>query len=82
MLKAIYISIISLFLLSCRGVPYHHLRGFDGPPPPMPGGPAFFDHFFGIHGILNIIIKILIIVVLVFAIKYIYNKNNNNNKKE
>ena len=79
MLKAIYLSIISLFLLSCRGVPYHHLRGFDGP---MPVGPAFFDHFFGIHGILNIIIKILIIVVLIFAIKYIYNKNNNNNKKE
>ncbi|WP_297285144.1 hypothetical protein [uncultured Brachyspira sp.] len=81
MLKAIYISIISLFLLSCRGVPYHHLRGFDGPPPPMPGGPAFFDHFFGIHGILNIIIKILIIVVLVFAIKYIYDKNKNNKKE-
>ena len=80
MLKAIYISIISLFLLSCRGVPYHHLRGFDGPPP-MPGGPAFFDHFFGIHGILNIIIKILIIVVLVFAIKYIYDKNKNNKKE-
>ncbi|WP_295296116.1 hypothetical protein [uncultured Brachyspira sp.] len=81
MLKAIYISIISLFLLSCRGVPYHHLRRFDGPPPPMPGGPAFFDHFFGIHGILNIIIKILIIVVLVFAIKYIYDKNKNNKKE-
>lgn len=80
MLKAIYISIISLFLLSCRGVPYHHLRGFDGPPP-IPGGPAFFDHFFGIHGILNIIIKILIIVVLVFAIKYIYDKNKNNKKE-
>ena len=80
MLKAIYLSIISLFLLSCRGVPYHHLRGFDGPPP-MPGGPAFFDHFFGIHGILNIIIKILIIVVLVFAIKYIYDKNKNNKKE-
>lgn len=80
MLKAIYLSIISLFLLSCRGVPYHHLRGFDGPPP-MPGGPAFFDHFFGIHGILNIIIKILIIVVLVFAIKYIYDKNKKNKKE-
>lgn len=80
MLKAIYLSIISLFFLSCRGVPYHHLGVFDGPP--MPGGPVFFDHFFGIHGILNIIIKILIIVVLVLAIKYIYNKNNNNNKKE
>ena len=81
MLKAIYLSIISLFLLSCRGVPYHHLRGFDGPPPPMPGGPAFLDHFFGIHGILNIIIKILIIVVLVFAIKYIYDKNKKNKKE-
>ena len=78
MLKAIYLSIISLFLLSCRGVPYHHLRAFDGP---MPGGPAFFDHFFGIHGILNIIIKILIIVVLVLAIKYIYDKNKNNKKE-
>ena len=80
MLKVIYISIISLFLLSCRGVPYHHLRGFDAPPP-MPGGPAFFGHFFGIHGILNIIIKILIIVILVFVIKYIYDKNKNNKKE-
>lgn len=51
---------------------------FDGP---MPGGPVFFDHFFGIHGILNIIIKILIIVVLVLAIKYIYDKNKNNKKE-
>ena len=80
MLKAIYLSIISLFFISCRGVPYHHLRGFDAPPP-MPGGPAFFGHFFGINGILNIIIKILIIVVLVFAIKYIYDKNKNNKKE-
>ena len=80
MLKVIYISIISLFLLSCRGVPYHHLRGFDDPPP-MPGGPVFFDHLFGVHGILNIIIKILIIVVLVLAIKYIYDKNKNNKKE-
>ena len=78
MLKAIYISIISLFLLSCRGVPYHHIGRVDGP---MPGGPAFFDHFFGVHGILNIIIKILIIVVLVLAIKYIYDKNKNNKKE-
>lgn len=78
MLKAIYISIISLFLLSCRGVPYHHIGRFDGP---MQGDPVFFDHFFGIHGILNIIIKILIIVVLVLAIKYIYDKNKNNKKE-
>lgn len=78
MLKAIYISIISLFLLSCRGVPYHHIGRFDGP---MPGGPVFFDHLFGVHGILNIIIKILIIVVLIFAIKYIYDKNKNNKKE-
>lgn len=78
MLKAIYLSIISLFFLSCRGVPYHHLTRFDGP---MPRGPVFFGHFFGIHGILNIIIKILIIVVLVFAIKYIYDKNKNNKKE-
>ena len=80
MLKAIYLSIISLFLLSCRGVPYHHLTHFDGPAP-MPRGPVFFDHFFGIHGILNIIIKILIIVILIFAIKYIYDKNKNNKKE-
>ena len=79
MLKAIYLSIISLFFLSCRGVPYHHLGRFDGPP--MPGCPVFFDHFFGIHGILNIIIKILIIVALIFVIKYIYDKNKNNKKE-
>lgn len=80
MLKAIYISIISLFLLSCRGVLYHHIGRFDGPGP-MQGGPVFFDHLFGVHGILNIIIKILIIVVLVLAIKYIYDKNKNNKKE-
>lgn len=80
MLKKVFIILTPIFLLvSCYpafDMPHYrpharHYFGFD----------FLSGHYFGMHGIFGIVIKILIIVALIYLIKILYNKDKNNKKE-